>query len=304
MARADYEEQLQRHAGKWDVLPSGLPAPAPPASGEWKAGHCNGIVELDERVLTGNRWPAVSGALLAELARRCATLAALTVARPHSEPFAREITVRFRKAIPVAEPRHHPRVADGVSALHWVARVDPISTPTSVSVEMSRRLPDVPAPVLTVEARAVFDDLTETATVVDVERRMREYLRGLPHRLVLPAYELGWSQDEIRGACKEPPGSLLAAAEQALGDAGKIVRGEGVPMDEDESMLIADMTYRWVEAVNDGCASYVARSGPHRTDEKGRTWMTATATLSLEGRCVGEATGSLIFRRFPRHRGK
>ena len=112
----------------------------------------------------------------------------------------------------------------------------------------------------------------------DFERRAARYLTGLRRRLALPAYEFGWTGDEIHGVCKETPGSLVAVAEQApLGDAGKIVRGDGAPAEQDESMLLADMTYRWLEPLHDGRVTYVARAGARRTDEKGRTWVRARA---------------------------
>jgi hypothetical protein len=126
---------------------------------------------------------------------------------------------------------------------------------------------------------------------------MAEYLIALPRRLALPAYELGWTDREIRGACIESPGSLLAAAEQALGDAGKIVRGDGAPPDVEESMLLASMTYRWLEEIDDAPATYVARPGERRVDERHRVWMEAGAVLSVGERPVGEATGSIVFHR-------
>jgi hypothetical protein len=130
-----------------------------------------------------------------------------------------------------------------------------------------------------------------------VERRMSDYLLALPRRLALPAYRLGWSSDEIRGVCQESPGSLVGVAEQALGDAGKIIRGEGTPPDQDESMLLADMTYRWIEPIDDGLVEYVARPGKRRTDERGRDWVDASATLTLDGKPVGEASGTVVLRK-------
>jgi len=294
MARSDYQEQLERHAGEYDVLPSGLPVPSLPHGSDWARGRCRGIALLTRDVLEGNRWPAVSGALLAELAQRCARLAAFTVIDAPRRPAPREIEVRFRRAIPVADPRRAPHVADGVAVLHWVARVEVEDPLVEVAVELTRKLDA--GDVAAVVARARFEPLAVSAAPADVERRMCDYLLSLPRRLALPRYERGWSAKQIRGACVEAPGSLLAAAEQALGDAGKIVRGDGVPPDLDESMLLADMTYRWLADVEDGRATYVAAAGPRRADERQRTWVTAVASLAVDGRPVGEATGDLVFR--------
>jgi hypothetical protein len=297
MARADYREQMERHAGEWDVLPCGLVVPSSPHGSEWRQGICRGVAVLSDEVLRGNRWPAVSGAILAELARRCAVLGALTVLAPQQRPRLREISVRFRQSIPVAEPRHRPHVADGARTLYWTAMVERDAPDASVEIRMTRR-PNASQPaVLAVEARARFQAVNAAPAAGGVERRMADYLLALPRRLALPAYRPGWSETEIRGACVEPPGSLVAAAEQALGDAGKIVRGDGAPAGVEESMLLADMTYRWIEDVDDACAAYVARSGSRRADEKGRLWMEASALLSVDGRPVGEAKGNLVFQR-------
>ena len=62
-------------------------------------------------------------------------------------------------------------------------------------------------------------------------------------------------------------------------------------------MLLAAMTYRWLDDVDDARAEYVAHPGERRRDDKGRDWVDATATLSVGGRPVGEAGGSLVFKR-------
>lgn len=301
--RADYRAQMERHAGAWDVLPSGLPLPSLPHGSDWRPGRCRGVALLTDEVLVGNRWPAVSGALLAELARRCAVLGALTVLPAGRRPRPRDIAVRFRKAIPVADARRRPTVADGESVLYWTAGAES-SSPTgaegpevAIDVRMTRRPDDVSTDVA-LAARLVCTTVADDrrGAPADVERRMSDYLLGLPRRLALPSYLPGWSADEIHGVCRERPGSLLAAAEQALGDAGKIVRGDDVPEGREESMLLADLTYRWLEEVDDACASYVARPGPRRRDEKGRDWVRANALLEVDGRPVGEAAGNLVFR--------
>jgi hypothetical protein len=294
MARPDYREQMERHAGEWDVLPQGLVVPSSPHGNEWEPGRCRGIALLTDEALQGNRWPAVSGALLAELARRCATLATFTVLEPRQRPRPREIAVRFRKAIPVADARRRPHVADGARTIYWDAVVENGGPDFTVDVRLMRR----PAEdeVLAVEARVWFT-AADAVESPDVEQRMADYLIALPRRLALPAYQAGWTDAEIHGACVESPGSLLAAAEQALGDAGKIVRGDGAPPDVEESMLLAAMTYRWIEDIDDGRATYVARSAERRPDEKGRIWMEASAVLSVDDRPAGEATGSVVFHR-------
>lgn len=298
MARADYRAQMERHAGEWDVLPQGLVVPSSPHGTEWSRGSCRGIALLSDETLRGNRWPAVSGALLAELARRSATLGALTVLEAHVSPLPREIQVHFRKAIPVADARRQPHVADGGRALYWTAVVEHAEPQLSVAVRMTRRPANSSENVVALEAMARFDTRDAAHAAGVVEQRMADYLLALPRRLALPTYEPGWSEAEIRGACVEPPGALLAAAEQALGDAGKIIRGDGTPPDLEESMLLAEMSYRWLEDVDDGPATYVAHPAERRTDERGRDWVAAGATLSLDGRSVGEATGTLVFRRY------
>jgi hypothetical protein len=300
MARADYRAQMERHAGEHDVLPQGLVVPTSPHGTEWRAGSCRGIALLSDEALEGNRWPAVSGAILAELARRCATLGAMTVLEAHRRPRPREISVRFRKAIPVADPRRRPHVADGARPLYWNAVVERGAPDLSVQVRMKRRPGEPPADVVAVEALARFEAAHTAPAAGGDERRMADYLIALPRRLALPAYDRGWSAAEIHGTCVEPSGSLLAVAEQALGDAGKIVRGDDTPADLEESMLLADMKYRWLADIDDGCATYVARPGPRRTDEKGRVWMDASAILSLDRRPVGEATGCVVFHRLRR----
>ncbi len=170
----------------------------------------------------------------------------------------------------------------------------------AVDVSLTRRLSDPDEPIVAVQGKVRFDSekAPAGAAVHGAERRMSDYLLGLPRRLALPVYQLGWSSDEVRGACRERPGSLVAVAEQALGDAGKIIRGEGTPVDEEESMLLADMTYRWVEPLDDECVETIARPGRRRSDDRGRDWVDARATLHCAGRTVGEATGTLFFRKF------
>lgn len=299
MARADYQAQMERHAGEWDVLPRGLVIPSLPHGSDWRRGRCRGIAVLGDDVLEGNRWPAVSGAVLAELGRRCAELGALTVADPSRTPLAREIAVRFRKAIPVGDPRRRPHVADGASVLYWQAEIVGDDGKTVVAVSMTRRPSESDAPVEAVRCEVRFE-MTRAENDVDaglIELWMSDYLLALPRRLALPAYHLGWTGEEIRGACRELPGSLVGVAEQALGDAGKIIRGEGTPSDQDEAMLLADMIYRWLEPIDDGLVEYVARPGKRRADERGRDWVDASATLTLNGKPVGEASGTVVLRK-------
>lgn len=302
MARSDYQELMERHTGQWDVLPNGLVVPSLPHGTEWRPGHCVGIALLTREVLVGNRWPAVSGALLAELARRCAVLGALTILPADRRPRPIDIGVRFRRAIPVADPHRQPAVADGNSVLYWrAAAADSGDGVLSVAVRMTRQPPggNDASDTIETEARFAADPCPGSNTGASVERRMSDYLLQLPRRLALPAYLPGWTGDEIRGICRERPGSLIAAAEQALADAGKIIRGDGVPANEEESMLLADLRYRWIEDVDDICAEYTARPGPRRRDAKGRDWVEAVAELSAAGRPVGEATGNLVFNRRP-----
>ena len=89
------------------------------------------LPRLTPSVLEGNRWPAVSGAMLAELALRSATLGAMTATA--AEPRASELEVRFRKAIPVAEARRRPRLADGMTTLDWRASVEAGTAPLAVA---------------------------------------------------------------------------------------------------------------------------------------------------------------------------
>ncbi len=300
MARADYQAQLERHAGEWDVLPHGLVVPSLPHGSEWRGGRCHGVVLLSDVVLAGNRWPAVSGALLADLAVRCATLGALTCTAPNRRLRAREMEARFRKAIPVADPRRRPHVRDGNTVLYWTAEVDPASPGPRVDVSMTRRVGADAEPILAVTSSVCFDTVSMPGGLGrhGVEYRMSDYLSGLPRRLALPAYHLGWSREEIRGACREMPGSLVAVAEQALGDAGKIIRGDDTPADEDESMLLASMSYRWIRDVDGGLVDYVARSGARCADDRGRDWVDAAASMTLAGEPVGEARGTLVFRKY------
>ncbi len=300
MARSDYHDQLLRHVGEWDVLPCGLPRPSLPHGSDWSRSGCRGIALLSDSVVRGNRWPALSGALLAELALRCATLAALAHADETESPQPRDISVRFRRTIPIADPRTRPHIADGAKVLYWESKV---AAGGDVDVRMERRLPSATEPVLAVEATATFDRVEITPDGRTTERRMADYLFSLPRRLALPAYRAGWTNEEIRGLCREPPGSLVGVAEQALGDAGKIIRGDGTPEDMDESMLLASMTYRWIAPdIGDDAEGieYVARPGARSADDKGRDWVPATATLHVGGRPVGEAEGLVVLRRFRR----
>lgn len=300
MARADYQELLERHAGTYDILPNGLVIPSLPHGTDWRPGHCNGIALLTPEVLTGNRWPAVSGALLAELARRCAVLGALTALPSGHRPRPMEMNVRFRRAIAIADPRRRATVADGNPVIYWSADCPESSGgKLTVTVQMYRQPPPRSEDSPTLSADVDFAAEPIAAAETAVERRMSDYLLQLPRRLVLPAYLPGWTGSEIRGVCRERPGSLLAAAEQALADAGKIIRGDGVPTGEEESMLLADMRYRWIEDVDDDLAEYRAQPGPRRRDDKGRDWVAATAVLYAGGVSVGAADGNLVFRRQP-----
>src|SRR5262249_31933970 len=134
MARADYRAQMQRHAGEWDVLPHGLPVPSWTDDADSRGGRCRGVAGLSGEGLEGNRWPAFSGASLAELAQRCATLCALAVVGTRRSPRPRETSVFFRKAIPVADPRGRPHVADGEPMLEWEAVAERGTTDIAIAV--------------------------------------------------------------------------------------------------------------------------------------------------------------------------
>jgi len=298
MARDDYQRQLERHAGDYDVLPAGLVLPTLPHGSDWRPGVCRGLAILSDRALQGNRWPAVSGAILAELSRRCATLGALTVVPDSLTPLPAEVSVRFRRAIPVADPRTHPSIADGAHVLRWFAEATLANDTVAVAVRLTRGSDDAEQEPVRAEMDFTLGDAEVSG--LSPERRMSDYLLGLGQRLALPAYELGWTSTRIRGACAEPPGSLLGVAEQALGDAGKIIRGDGVPADQEETMLIGSMRYRFLVDDDQLLVRYEAEAGPRTADDRGRHWSKATARLyGDDGTCVGEADGDIVLQRRP-----
>jgi len=263
MARSDYAAILDRHAGKAEVLAGCLMSPV---VDDRFADGCAGHAVIDPAAIHGNRWPALYGGFLFDLAQRIGRRAV-----PASTPLALEL--HFLKAIrraDVPEP-------DGLR-VGWRATVMPASAGTMAVTMMIG--PDDDAYAYGSAVFAASDDEKSTAEAVAPSD---------PSHLVLPAHDPGWQPGLIRGRCLQLPGSLCGIADTLVAKAMATVRGDRCAETDDEHFLVRTLSYVWLAPVDDGLASFEAR-----VVQRGRRMALATGELTIDGRAVGRTAGTVV----------
>jgi acyl-coenzyme A thioesterase PaaI-like protein len=283
MARSDYAAILDRHVGKGEVLAGGVPRPELAGVA---GSTVTGVARIAAPMMHGNRWPALYGGFLFDLARRAGALAVEAVADEAVEdqavatvPWSLEI--HFLRAVrrdDVPEPRGR--------SISWRARV---TRSRQAEGEMAAVAIDIG------EEDALLATAFATFAMHLTRDRMRASQEPLTERLVLPCHDAGWSRGQIAGRCMEAPGSLSAVGDTMLAKAAATVRGDGCPDSHEEHFLARTLSYTWIEPVDDGLASYAAR-----LIHRGRRLGLAAADITLGGRPVGRITGTIVFQQVAR----
>ncbi len=269
MARSDYAAILDRHAGKGEPLAGRLMVPVVDAT---LPDGCCGHAIVDSASIHGNRWPALYGGFLFDLAERIGRSAV-----PAATPLV--LDVHFLKAIrrgDVPEP--------GGLRLPWRATVMRASG-GAVAVTT----------VIGAEADPYAYGSGLFAVRDDADLRMTATESVVPTYLVLPAHDPGWQPGLIRGRCLQLPGSLPGIADTLVAKAMATVRGDGCPEDADEHFLVRTLSYVWLAPVDDGLARFEAR-----VVQRGRRMALATGELTIDGHPVGRTTGTMVIQRVPK----
>jgi acyl-coenzyme A thioesterase PaaI-like protein len=258
MARSDYAAILDRHAGKAETLAGRVIVPVVDTTLD---DGCSGHAVVDPAAILGNRWPALYGGFLFDLADRIGRCAV-----PGAIPLVLE--VHFLKAIrrvDMSEP-------DGLR-LSWRATVTPANDGTvAVAIVVGTQS----------DAYAYGEPLPAGEAAV-------------PTCLVLPAHDPGWRPGLIRGRCLALPGSLPGIADTLVAKAMATVRGDGSAEDIEEHFLVRTLSYLWLAPVDDGLAQFEAR-----VVQRGRRMALATGELAIDGRPVGRTTGTVVIQQVPR----
>ena len=272
MARADYAGTLDRHAGEGETLAGSLVVPVTEHIGASGArGH--GLVE--SAAMHGNRWPALFGGFLFDLAYKAAACA--VSGRPLS------LELHFLRAIRRADVPE-----TGGLKLAWRAsRAAPGAAIDNVPTVVTVELGEEGAPIA--YGTALFDAHPAAATTTAPPQR------ASGTRLVLPAHDADWQPGIIRGRCLELPGSLPAIADTLLAKAMSTVRGDGCSADTDEHFLVRTLSYWWIEPLDDALATFEAR-----VVQRGRRMGLAVGTLHADGRTVGRTTGTVAVQQVKR----
>ena len=270
MARSDYAAILDRHAGKAEALAGRVIVPRIDAT---LADGCVGRALVDPQAMYGNRWPALYGGFLFDLADRigrCVVPAATPVT----------LDVHFLRAIRRADVSE-----TGGLALAWRATVTPANDGTVAVTTLIGAEADP-----YVYGSALLS-LRETAAG---DRRVAMETAA-PTYLVLPAHHPDWQPGLIRGRCLRLPGSLPGIADTLVAKAMATVRGDGCPEDSDEHFLVRTLSYLWLAPIDDGLATFEAR-----VVQRGRRMALATGELAIDGRPVGRTTGTVVIQKVPR----
>jgi len=263
MARSDYAAILDRHAGKAEALAGCLMVPVVDAR---LADGCVGHAVVDPAAMHGNRWPALYGGFLFDLAQRIGRSAV-----PAATPLALE--VHFLKAIRRADVPQ----TDGLR-LPWRATVTPASAGTTAVTTIIG--PDDAPYVYGSALFAASDDAGFGADSLQARD---------PTYLVLPAHDPAWQPGLIRGRCLQLPGSLSGIADTLVAKAMATVRGDGCAETDDEHFLVRTLSYVWLAPVDDGLASFEAR-----VVQRGRRMALATGELTVGSRLVGRTAGTVV----------
>jgi acyl-coenzyme A thioesterase PaaI-like protein len=269
MARSDYAAILDRHAGKGEALAGRLMVPVVDAT---LPDGCCGHAFVDSAAIHGNRWPALYGGFLFDLAERIGRSAV-----PAATPLV--LDVHFLKAI-----RRGDVPQPGGLRLPWGATVTRASG-GAVAVTT----------VIGAEADPYAYGSGLFSLRDDADRRMTATESVVPTYLVLPAHDPGWQPGLIRGRCLQLPGSLPGIADTLVAKAMATVRGDGCPEDADEHFLVRTLSYVWLAPVDDGLARFEAR-----VVQRGRRMALATGELTIDGHPVGRTTGTVVIQRAPK----
>jgi acyl-coenzyme A thioesterase PaaI-like protein len=269
MARSDYAAILDRHAGKGEALAGRLMVPVVDAT---LSDGCCGHAVVDPAALHGNRWPALYGGFLFDLAARIGRCAL-----PAATPLV--LDVHFLKAI-----RRGDVPQPGGLRLPWRATVTRASS-GAVAVTT----------VIGAEADPYAYGSGLFSVRDDADLRMTATESVVPTYLILPAHDPGWEPGLIRGRCLQLPGSLPGIADTLVAKAMATVRGDGCPEDADEHFLVRTLSYVWLAPVDDGLARFEAR-----VVQRGRRMALATGELTIDGRPVGRTTGTVVIQRVPK----
>jgi acyl-coenzyme A thioesterase PaaI-like protein len=269
MARSDYATILDRHAGKAEALAGRVMVPEVDAT---LANGCAGHALVDSQAMHGNRWPALYGGFLFDLADRIGRCVL-----PGATPVT--LDVHFLKAIQRADVSE-----TGGFGLSWRATVTPandgmVAVTTLIGTEADPYV--YGSALLSVREHA--------------GARLAAMETAAPTYLVLPAHHPDWQPGLIRGRCLQLPGSLPGIADTLVAKAMATVRGDGCAEDSDEHFLVRTLSYLWLAPVDDGLATFEAR-----VVQRGRRMALATGELAIDGRPVGRTTGTVVIQRVPR----
>ena len=283
MARPDYAANLDRHIGEAETLAGAIIAPVLDARDEHSA---RGHALIDPAAMHGNRWPALYGGFLFDLAYRACALA--VGGRPVS------LELHFLRAVRRADVLERDgltlewRVAIGARGEGASRQTAPAHGADSTALRaLTVELGDAGKPIaygIAVFAAAADDRAPRSGAPPSSARAAAT----APKRLVLPAHDSNWSPGVIRGRCLELPGSLPAIADTLLAKAMSTVRGDDCPPEMDEHYLVRTLSYWWVEPVDDALATFEAR-----VIQRGRRMALAVGTLSVDGRVVGRTAGTV-----------
>lgn len=267
MARSDYGAILDRHAGKSEALAGRLMEPVVDAAlPDGLTGHG----DIDPAAVYGNRWPALYGGFLFDLADRIGRRVA-----PGAAPLM--LDVHFLRAIRRADVSE----TEGLR-LPWRATLTPANAGTVTVTTIIGRADDPYAHAVAVLSPGDAP-LSPVTTVSEP---------SVPTYLVLPAHDPGWQPGLIRGRCLKLPGSLPGIADTLVAKAMATVRGDGCSAAEDEHFLVRTLSYLWLAPVDDGLAKFEAR-----VVQRGRRMALATGELTIDGRPVGRTTGTVVIQR-------
>jgi len=269
MARGDYAAILDRHAGKAETLAGRVIVPVVDAR---LGDDCTGHAVVESAAIHENRWPALYGGFLFDLADRIGRCAV-----PGASPLTLE--VHFLRAIRRADAPQ----PEGLR-LPWRATV---SRACDGTIAVASVIGPEDGPY--VYGSALFLLPTSADSPLDVEET------SVPMHLVLPAHDADWAPGVIRGWCLESPGSLPGIADTLVAKAMATVRGDGCDTDVDEHFLVRTLSYLWLAPVDDGLAKFEAR-----VVQRGRRMALATGELAVAGRPVGRTTGTVVIQQVPR----
>jgi acyl-coenzyme A thioesterase PaaI-like protein len=286
VARADYAAILDRYSGKGETLAGGV---MQPRLASVSGAVCTGDAHVAAAMMHGNRWPALYGGYLFDLADRAARLSARSVLDDGRGVLPVSLEMHFLRAIrrvDVAE-------SDGLPVA-WRVRVDAAKHDALLAtVEVGRHEAPFVYALATLRADPASTPAREASRAGE-SASSRAYDTA-PTTIVLPAHDANWTPGLIRGRCLEEPGSFAAIADTLLAKAMATVRGEGCAEGVEEHFLVRSLSYYWLAPVDDGPAAFEAR-----VVQRGKRMALAVGELSLDGAPVGRAAGTVVIQRVSR----